>query len=123
MKRHIEEITVIRAQLSVYNTYLLNLQAFQVTRAALANLTEQGSVTLQGGTHICSPGLFHFYLPLKMEAIDYSFCGNPTPFTTRMLVPLKMKSCKVLSLFSDHYSPNQVNQVICILLLWESGEG
>ena len=62
--------------------------------------------------------------PLKMKkTIDSSLCGNPTPFTTRMLVSLKMKSCKILSLFSDHYSPNQVNQAICILLLWESGEG
>lgn len=67
---------MIRIQLSVYNTYLLNLQAFQVTRAALTNLTRKRSDILHNSTR----GLFQLHLTLKIKkTIDSSFWGKAHP--------------------------------------------
>lgn len=87
---------MIRAQLSVYNTYLLNVQAFQVARAASTNLTQKRSDILHKRTYIYTLGLFLVHLLLKAKkAIDFSFSGNPTTFIIRMPVTLKRTSCKV----------------------------
>lgn len=71
---------MIRAQLSVYNTYLQNEQAFQVTRAASTNLTQKRSDILHKRTYVYTLGLFLVHLTLKAKKeIDFLF-GKPHHF-------------------------------------------
>lgn len=107
---------MIRAQLSVYNTYLQNVQAFQVSRAAFTNLTQKRSYILHKRTSIYTLGLFLVHLPLKAKkAVDFLF-GKPHHFHHQnACFPEEDKLRDVCFLVNS--PPKQVNLVISTLLL------